>query len=59
MEKIWSSKRIKDLTDKEKDNILQKVFDAVVDNEMYEDMGEDISDFLTFNGYVYQVEIED
>lgn len=59
MEKVWSSKKIKSLTDEEKDNIIQKVFDAVVDNEMYEDIGEDISDFLTFNGYVYQVEMED
>lgn len=59
MDKIWSCKKSENLTDEEKNNIIDKIFQSVVDNEMYDDIGEDIADFLTFNGYVYQVEIED
>ena len=59
MEKVWNYTNPKKLTDEEKNMLLKKVFDSVAENEMYEDMGESISDFLTFNGYVYQEIMED
>lgn len=59
MEKIWSYKSPSRLTDSEKNQILKKVFDAVVDNEMCEDTGEEIIDYVTSKGYVFEEEIED
>lgn len=59
MEKIWSYKCPERLSDKEKNIIIKKVFDAVVDNDMCEDIGEEIIDFVTSKGYVFEEEIED
>ena len=58
MEKIWCYKCPNTLTDTEKNQIIKKVFDAVVDNEMCEDIGEEIVDYVTLKGYVFQEEIE-
>ena len=55
---IWCYKCPNTLTDTEKNQIIKKVFDAVVDNEMYEDIGEEIVDYVTLKGYVFQEEIE-
>lgn len=59
MEKIWSYKCPERLSDKEKNTIIKKVFDAVVDNDLCEDMGEEISRFVTSKGYVFEEAIED
>lgn len=57
MEKIWSYKSPDRLSDDEKNKIIEKVFDAVVDNEMCEDIGEEIVYYVTSKGYVFQEEI--
>lgn len=59
MEKIWSYKSPEVLSDKEKNLILKKVFDSIVDNEMYEDIGEEVSDYVVSKGYVFEEEIDD
>lgn len=59
MDKIWSYKTPNTLTDKEKNLLIENVFRAIVDNEMCEDIGEEIVDFVTGKGYVFQEEIED
>lgn len=59
MEKIWCYKDPSRLNDDEKNKILKKVFDVVLDNEMCEDIGEEIIDYVTSKGYVFQEEIED
>lgn len=38
--------------------IIKKAFDAVVDNEMCEDIGEKLVDYVTLKDYVFQEEIE-
>lgn len=58
MEKIWSYKCPETLTDREKNDIIKKVFDAVVDNDLCEDMGEEISRYVTSKGYVFEEKIE-
>lgn len=59
MEKIWCYISPNILSDEEKNLIIKKVFDIVIDNEMCEDIGEEIVDFVTSKGYVFQSEIED
>ena len=38
--------------------IIKKAFDAVVDNEICEDIGEKLVDYVTLKDYVFQEEIE-
>lgn len=59
MEKIWSYISPDSLSDSEKNRIIEKVFDIVLDNEMCEDIGEEIVNYVTSKGYVFQEEIED
>lgn len=59
MEKVWSYKSPDSLSDNEKNKIIEKVFDIVLDNEMCEDIGREIANYVTSKGYVFQEEIED
>lgn len=59
MEKIWSYRTPDTLTDSVKNEIIEKVFDAIVDNETCEDIGEGIVNYVTSKGYIFQEEIDD
>lgn len=59
LEKVWSYKSPNIMTDREKNEILNMVFNAVVENEMCENIGEEIVYYLISKGYVVEEEIED
>lgn len=59
MEKVWSYKSPDTLSDNEKNRIIEKVFDIVLDNKIYEDIGKELVNYVTSKGYVFQEEIED
>lgn len=59
MAKIWCFKSPNSLTNEEKDLIIKKVFNSIVNNDLLEDIGEEIFSFTTAQGYVYSEEIED
>ena len=59
LEKIWCYKSPRSLTDNKKNEILEKVFNAVICNEMCENIGEEIVYYLMSNGYVFEVEVEE
>lgn len=59
MTKIWCYKSPSTLTNSEKDEIIEKVFNTIIDNDMCEDIGEEVVDYATSKGYVFQEDIED
>lgn len=59
MEKIWCHKTIRSLDQKQKDEILEVVFDACTENDMCEDMGEIILHYLQRKKLLWEEEIED
>lgn len=59
MDKIWCNKTVKSLTNEEKENVLNIVFNACLEHEMFADMGEEIFDYLKKKKLIWQEEIED
>lgn len=59
MEEIWCSKRVESLTEKEKIEIINIVFDACVDNDELCDIGGEIFSILQRKKYLWKEEIED
>lgn len=54
MENIWSAREIKNLTDKEKDLIIEKIFNTVLNYETHRDIGQEITEYLIEKRYIFQ-----
>lgn len=59
MAKILCCKTADRLTNKEKNEITDKVFSEVMDNENPKDTGYEITKYVMNKGYVFQEECED
>lgn len=59
MEVTWDYKEPTELSDDEKDEIIEDIFNIVLDNEMSEDVGEEVINYVLTKGYVFQENINE
>lgn len=59
MEEVWCSKLVTSLSEKEKQDIINIVFDACLDNDELCDIGGEIFSSLKNKNYLWKEEIED
>jgi len=59
MEKIWCNKTVQSLNSKQKDEIINMVFDTCINNDELCDIGGDIFKTLSDKGYIWQEEFYD